>query len=124
MVEVLSCTCLSPAYCLAPPKVGPCRAAFPRWRYNAATSSCEKFMFGGCKPNKNNFLSEEQCLSACKGVTGRTHTWQDTLQLMVVMMVMMIMMYLYLFAASSERSVMLPATGESHNAPVHLLPAL
>ncbi|XP_054475001.1 kunitz-type protease inhibitor 1-like [Anoplopoma fimbria] len=31
---------------------------------------CEKFVFGGCKANKNNFLSEDQCLSACKGVTG------------------------------------------------------
>ncbi|TMS12350.1 Kunitz-type protease inhibitor 1 [Larimichthys crocea] len=59
----------STLYCGAPVKVGPCRAAFPRWRYNAATSSCEHFLFGGCKPNNNNFLSEDECVSACSGVT-------------------------------------------------------
>ncbi|XP_072218178.1 kunitz-type protease inhibitor 1-like isoform X2 [Leuresthes tenuis] len=60
---------LTSSYCLAPPKVGPCRAAFPRWRYDAATGKCEQFMFGGCKPNKNNFLSDKECESACGGVT-------------------------------------------------------
>ncbi|XP_044024129.1 kunitz-type protease inhibitor 1-like isoform X1 [Siniperca chuatsi] len=60
---------LSSLYCLAPMKVGPCRAAFPRWHYDAATGSCQQFVFGGCKQNNNNFLSEEECLSACRGVT-------------------------------------------------------
>ncbi|XP_038132490.1 kunitz-type protease inhibitor 1-like [Cyprinodon tularosa] len=74
---------LSSSYCLAPVKVGPCRAAFPRWRYKVETGSCEKFTFGGCKPNNNNFLSEWECLLACRGVT-----------------------------VSSERSVTLPTTTE------------
>ncbi|XP_029351717.1 kunitz-type protease inhibitor 1-like isoform X2 [Echeneis naucrates] len=56
-------------FCLAPRKVGPCRAAFPRWHYDATTGSCEQFMFGGCKQNHNNYLSEEECMSACRGVT-------------------------------------------------------
>ncbi|XP_078029723.1 kunitz-type protease inhibitor 1-like [Epinephelus lanceolatus] len=60
---------LSSLYCLAPVKVGPCRAAFPRWHYDADAGKCEKFVFGGCKANDNNFLSEEDCLSACRGVT-------------------------------------------------------
>ncbi|CAK6981233.1 kunitz-type protease inhibitor 1-like [Scomber scombrus] len=58
----------SSKYCLAPVKVGPCRAAFPRWRYDASTGDCVQFVFGGCKSNNNNFLSKEECLSACKGV--------------------------------------------------------
>ncbi|XP_056283950.1 kunitz-type protease inhibitor 1-like [Pseudoliparis swirei] len=57
------------AYCLSPVKVGPCRASFPRWRYDAVTTSCERFVFGGCKANENNFLSEGECESACRGVT-------------------------------------------------------
>ncbi|GLD73907.1 kunitz-type protease inhibitor 1-like protein [Lates japonicus] len=60
---------LSGSYCLAPVKVGPCRAAFPRWRYDAAAGGCVKFEYGGCKPNNNNYLTEDQCLSACRGVT-------------------------------------------------------
>ncbi|KAI3364693.1 hypothetical protein L3Q82_011471, partial [Scortum barcoo] len=60
---------LSSLYCLAPVKVGPCRAAFPRWRYNAVTGGCQQFVYGGCKQNNNNFLSEHECLSACRGVT-------------------------------------------------------
>lgn len=55
-------------YCRAPVKVGPCRAHFPRWHYNASTGTCQKFVFGGCKQNKNNYLSENECMSACRGV--------------------------------------------------------
>ncbi|KAG7233565.1 hypothetical protein INR49_006840 [Caranx melampygus] len=60
---------LSSLYCLAPVKVGPCRAAFPRWRYEATTGDCEQFVFGGCKQNHNNYLSHKECVSACRGVT-------------------------------------------------------
>uniref|UniRef100_A0A3B4XET7 Serine peptidase inhibitor, Kunitz type 1 b n=1 Tax=Seriola lalandi dorsalis TaxID=1841481 RepID=A0A3B4XET7_SERLL len=60
---------MSSLYCLAPEKVGPCRAMFPRWRYDAAAGVCEQFVFGGCKPNHNNYLSEHECLTACGGVT-------------------------------------------------------
>ncbi|XP_041831468.1 kunitz-type protease inhibitor 1-like [Melanotaenia boesemani] len=60
---------LSSLYCLAPLKVGPCRAAFPRWHYNVEAGSCEQFTFGGCTPNKNNYLSEKECKAACTGIT-------------------------------------------------------
>ncbi|XP_044232334.1 kunitz-type protease inhibitor 1-like [Thunnus albacares] len=60
---------LTSKYCLAPEKVGPCRASFPRWRYDAETGDCVQFVFGGCKSNDNNFLSKDECISACRGVT-------------------------------------------------------
>lgn len=60
---------LTALFCLAPEKAGPCRAAFQRWRYNAAAGDCRPFVFGGCKPNHNNYLSKNECVSACSGVT-------------------------------------------------------
>lgn len=56
-------------FCLAPPKVGPCRASFTRWRYDAVTGQCKNFTYGGCKGNYNNFLSVVACAQACRGVT-------------------------------------------------------
>ncbi|XP_041809444.1 kunitz-type protease inhibitor 1a [Chelmon rostratus] len=54
-------------HCMAPKKIGPCRGSFPRWHYNAASKKCEKFIFGGCRENLNNYLSMEECTSACSG---------------------------------------------------------
>uniref|UniRef100_M3XL62 BPTI/Kunitz inhibitor domain-containing protein n=1 Tax=Latimeria chalumnae TaxID=7897 RepID=M3XL62_LATCH len=51
--------------CAAPPVVGPCRAAFIRWNYNMMTKTCIRFTFGGCRGNKNNFMSEKDCYAAC-----------------------------------------------------------
>ncbi|KAJ0062673.1 hypothetical protein NL108_004295, partial [Boleophthalmus pectinirostris] len=58
-------------HCMAPKKVGPCRGSFPRWHYNAASEKCEKFTFGGCRENRNNYLSKDECTKACSG-TGTT----------------------------------------------------
>uniref|UniRef100_A0A8C7YLS8 Serine peptidase inhibitor, Kunitz type 1 a n=1 Tax=Oryzias sinensis TaxID=183150 RepID=A0A8C7YLS8_9TELE len=54
-------------HCLVPKKVGPCRGSFPRWYYNAASEKCETFVFGGCRQNKNNYLTKEECAMACNG---------------------------------------------------------
>ncbi|XP_043078549.1 podocalyxin-like protein 2 [Puntigrus tetrazona] len=54
--------------CLMPKKVGPCRGAFPRWHFNPVTKKCENFIFGGCRENRNNFLSLEECAKACHAV--------------------------------------------------------
>ncbi|XP_063079779.1 kunitz-type protease inhibitor 1b isoform X2 [Engraulis encrasicolus] len=59
----------SESHCMAPKKVGPCRGSFPRWNYNAVSDRCEEFTFGGCRPNANNYLTEEECNKACKGVS-------------------------------------------------------
>ncbi|XP_019940762.1 kunitz-type protease inhibitor 1a [Paralichthys olivaceus] len=53
--------------CMAPKKIGPCRGSFPRWHYNAASEKCEGFVFGGCRENLNNYLSEDECSKACTG---------------------------------------------------------
>ncbi|CAL1585757.1 unnamed protein product [Knipowitschia caucasica] len=67
LVQVLSPE-QSSLFCLAPPKVGPCRASFTRWRYDAVSGVCRNFTFGGCKGNYNNFLSAAACETACRGV--------------------------------------------------------
>lgn len=57
-------------HCMAPKKVGPCRGSFSRWHYNAASEKCEEFIFGGCRENRNNYLSKDECTNACYG-TGK-----------------------------------------------------
>ncbi|XP_051978143.1 podocalyxin-like protein 2 [Xyrauchen texanus] len=55
--------------CLMPMEVGPCHGTFPRWYFNAITKRCERFMFGGCGRNLNNFLLLEECAKACQTVS-------------------------------------------------------
>ncbi|XP_055450786.1 kunitz-type protease inhibitor 2 isoform X1 [Psammomys obesus] len=52
--------------------VGRCRASIPRWWYNVTDGSCQLFVYGGCEGNGNNYLSKEECLEKCAGVTERT----------------------------------------------------
>ncbi|XP_010746297.2 kunitz-type protease inhibitor 2 isoform X1 [Larimichthys crocea] len=56
--------------CRLPMKVGSCRAAFPKFFYNVTNQSCQKFTYGGCESNGNNFDTKEQCEAKCSGVTG------------------------------------------------------
>ena len=45
---------------------GMCRASMDRFFYNPKTDACEKFVYGGCGGNKNNFVSEAKCLKRCQ----------------------------------------------------------
>nr|XP_048295412.1 kunitz-type protease inhibitor 2 isoform X4 [Myodes glareolus] len=54
-------------YCVPKAVTGPCRAAFPRWYYNVEKNSCESFIYGGCRGNKNSYLSQEACMQRCSG---------------------------------------------------------
>lgn len=36
-----------------------------RWYFMAEKGRCAQFIFGGCGGNRNNFESEEYCLSVC-----------------------------------------------------------
>ncbi|GAA6233372.1 kunitz-type protease inhibitor 2 [Lates japonicus] len=51
--------------CMATPDPGPCRAAFPRFYYDFDTGTCQSFMYGGCRGNKNSYGTEEECLNSC-----------------------------------------------------------
>lgn len=54
-------------YCLPKAVTGPCRAAFPRWYFDAEKNSCNSFIYGGCRGNKNSYRSQEDCMQHCSG---------------------------------------------------------
>uniref|UniRef100_A0A2L2XZH5 Putative serine proteinase inhibitor n=1 Tax=Parasteatoda tepidariorum TaxID=114398 RepID=A0A2L2XZH5_PARTP len=47
-------------------ETGLCRGYFPRYYYNKQTGECEKFIYGGCGGNDNNFSSKDNCEQVCK----------------------------------------------------------
>nr|XP_011425447.2 papilin isoform X1 [Crassostrea gigas] len=57
--------------CYQPKVPGPCRGAIPRWWYNKRTGRCQRFIYGGCKGNSNNFTSKLACLRRCGRTTRR-----------------------------------------------------
>uniref|UniRef100_A0A672HYR2 Amyloid-beta A4 protein n=1 Tax=Salarias fasciatus TaxID=181472 RepID=A0A672HYR2_SALFA len=54
--------------CWASAETGPCRAMLPRWYFDRADGRCARFIYGGCGGNRNNFESEEYCMSVCSSV--------------------------------------------------------
>eukprot|EP00064_Thunnus_orientalis_P009820 superscaffoldBa00001271_g9846 len=54
--------------CWANAETGPCRALLPRWYFDRQEGRCAQFIYGGCGGNRNNFESEEYCLSVCSSV--------------------------------------------------------
>ncbi|CAM4545777.1 unnamed protein product [Lepidochelys kempii] len=52
--------------CRLPPEQGPCKGRIPRYFYNPASRTCESFIYGGCKGNKNNFKTKAECVRACR----------------------------------------------------------
>ncbi|KAJ3584396.1 hypothetical protein NHX12_014891, partial [Muraenolepis orangiensis] len=54
--------------CLASAETGPCRAMLSRWYFDREEGRCAQFIYGGCGGNRNNFDSEEYCLSVCHSV--------------------------------------------------------
>ncbi|KAG8449638.1 hypothetical protein GDO86_016323 [Hymenochirus boettgeri] len=64
-------------HCLVPYKTGRCRGSFTRWYYNQQEGDCLEFTYGGCKPNKNNYLRKEDCRQACMNNTAEKPPIQD-----------------------------------------------
>ncbi|KYB26495.1 Papilin-like Protein [Tribolium castaneum] len=53
--------------CMLPEVKGLCKARILRWRYDPVAKTCHKFVYGGCKGNKNNFKSYDNCMGLCAG---------------------------------------------------------
>lgn len=49
--------------CQSPAVTGNCRASIKRFYYNNGV--CQQFIYGGCGGNKNNYESEDSCMTAC-----------------------------------------------------------
>ena len=53
------------AACYLPKETGPCRGYFVRYFYNISTGRCQRFAYGGCQGNRNNFKSLGECDNYC-----------------------------------------------------------
>ncbi|XP_077525773.1 uncharacterized protein LOC144137707 [Haemaphysalis longicornis] len=51
--------------CQLEPERGLCYAAFSLHYFDAATGTCEEFLYGGCGGNANRFASLAECLDTC-----------------------------------------------------------
>lgn len=51
--------------CVLPPLRGNCNESMIRWYFNQETGSCSEFEFTGCRANRNNFVTEQECMSSC-----------------------------------------------------------
>ncbi|KAK8783144.1 hypothetical protein V5799_015516 [Amblyomma americanum] len=54
-----------PDSCALEPERGLCYAAFTLYYFDAATGTCEEFLYGGCGGNDNRFGSLAECLATC-----------------------------------------------------------
>ncbi|XP_019352082.1 papilin isoform X12 [Alligator mississippiensis] len=57
-----------PVRCLLPSAHGPCVDWTVRWYFITVVGKCNRFWYGGCHGNQNNFVSEEECMTACRRV--------------------------------------------------------
>ena len=46
-------------------KTGNCRASIPKFYFNSQSGKCERFLYGGCNGNDNNFPSFRECVTKC-----------------------------------------------------------
>lgn len=56
--------------CMLEQETGPCRGFFQRWHYVPTEGICASFIYGGCRGNRNNFLTEKECLDVCSIISG------------------------------------------------------
>ncbi|KAM6202649.1 papilin [Rhynchocyon petersi] len=54
-----------PVRCLLPSAHGSCADWAARWYFIPSVGQCNRFWYGGCHGNANNFASEQECMSSC-----------------------------------------------------------
>uniref|UniRef100_A0A8D0BUG5 Uncharacterized protein n=1 Tax=Salvator merianae TaxID=96440 RepID=A0A8D0BUG5_SALMN len=54
-----------PEICFLPADRGPCKAYKSHFFYNPDSNQCEKFIYGGCQGNENNFETLQKCRDTC-----------------------------------------------------------
>lgn len=52
-------------YCAESIEAGPCRGRYERYAYDPASRHCVPFIYGGCRGTHNNFLTYDECATAC-----------------------------------------------------------
>ncbi|XP_016046532.1 tissue factor pathway inhibitor isoform X2 [Erinaceus europaeus] len=55
-----------PAFCFLEEDPGICRGYLTRYFYNSQSKKCERFKYGGCLGNRNNFESLKDCRNTCE----------------------------------------------------------
>ncbi|MEE6489877.1 hypothetical protein FKM82_015709 [Ascaphus truei] len=55
-----------PEFCLQEEDPGICRGYLSRYFYNRMSKKCEKFKYGGCLGNRNNFMTVDECQTTCE----------------------------------------------------------
>lgn len=65
-----------PERCQLPARLGSCKASLLRWWYNADAGQCEKFFFGACAGNENNFETKELCEQTCSEHKSNQRRWR------------------------------------------------
>lgn len=62
-----------PVRCLLPSAPGSCGDWAARWYFVASVGRCNRFWYGGCHGNANNFASEQECMDSCREHPGPRH---------------------------------------------------
>ncbi|XP_058045026.1 tissue factor pathway inhibitor isoform X1 [Ahaetulla prasina] len=65
-----------PSFCLLENDPGICRGLIARYFYNKVSQQCEKFQYGGCLGNQNNFQSLQECQKTCHDRVPSTNSLQ------------------------------------------------
>ncbi|ELW66614.1 Tissue factor pathway inhibitor [Tupaia chinensis] len=60
------CMIEKPDFCFLEEDAGICRGYITRYFYNNQSKQCERFKYGGCLGNLNNFESLEECKNTCE----------------------------------------------------------
>jgi len=59
---------------------GRCRAMLNRWSWNPESLECEKFVFGGCDGNGNNYPSRKKCEKKCSYLASQRVMLNDAIE--------------------------------------------